>query len=1287
MCGIAGILMPGRRPFERPAAEAIVRKMMGTIHHRGPDGDGLWSDDQGRCVIGQQRLAIIDTSTAGLQPFASSDGRWWITFNGEIYNFQEVRPDLARAGIKLRGRTDTEVLIESLALWGTDALPRLDGMFAFAAFDTRTGETLLARDPFGEKPLYYMRLDGGGLAFASELQALEGVPGFDNDISLDSVAEVLSFQYIGAPRTIFKNVYKLPPGHWMRLRADGTSETNRYFQFAPGRNLYTGRSIKDLADELEDILVRSLDRRMIADVPLGAFLSGGVDSSTTCALIRRKLSRPLKTYSIGFRGAAESEHDIARKFAEHLGTEHHEELLEPQGAEFLHGIGALLDEPNADSSCFPTYLLSRFARQHVTVAISGDGGDEMFGGYGRYFATLSEAQQGGRNLGRSYYGERILVANETHISELLGFVPEGFATHLAGLREEIREGNAGVLASMRRSDVDNYMPGAVLPKVDRMSMQHSLEVRTPFLNVELARFAERLPPEMLVRHGRGKLILREIAYRYLPRNLIDLPKQGFGLPMSDWARTSLLNVASELLESDESRLAEGIGRSGIDQFLARHRSPGGFSTYQVWAVAMLEAWLRKHPVRWEPLGDRRTSTKKPDSLRAFHVGANTWIVTRNAASFEQAQKSLSPQMLTMVLDDIVSAPVGARSSKPDLVLPDWSEKFTKADVARLKSLEGGRLYFADSKEMRDLGYSAFGRFLRLGVSQVSIHSRHFDHQIDVFKVQRSLFGLPRIRRLWKKRLFTAVPEGARVFGLPDDLPQIKRQENHRYLVRVCDGFLGKPDQEMSSQFAVFEGLRQLPPTHVSHAEIGCLGNGRYSIFNGELYLSPTEATGLRRFPYWIVPVTPDTSKDLSIVSVAQAPVDPKGALNEYFTDRDGDGFVLNPGDPVVVFTHALPPGGAERQWVLLAKGLKDAGYEVTFVTFQPLVGENAHYLPILRKRGIPIVSACEWDLRGVARDIPVIHNYARLTEDLPFERLQTIAALNTVKPKAIFAQLDGPNIIAGVAGRILGVQRIVVSFRNYNPTNFPYIYQSSFLPNYRLLARSSAIRFTGNFRGASDDYADWIGIDRSRVHTIPNAFDASQFSAPSEQEIQDLRDELGLSPQEAVILGVFRLSEEKDPFGFIEVIKDVAGKIGSVKALIAGVGPLQPQLEARVQEWGLERNITFLGRRGDVNALMAIADLLLLTSTNEGMPNVVVEAQMMGTPVVATDTGATSDIVVDGATGFVRPVGDYASLAEMCIGLLSDRNKALEMGRKARANVIDRFPVQKLAANYVAALR
>jgi asparagine synthase (glutamine-hydrolysing) len=633
MCGIAGLYRP-QRPFDNAETTQLVRLMTDRLIHRGPDAEGHWSDPEGRCILGHRRLSIIDVSDAGRQPFASSDGRWVITFNGEIYNFQELRPAIERQGGQIRGRTDTEVLVESVALWGIDALHRLDGMFAFAAYDRLTGDLILARDAFGEKPLYFMELATGGLAFASELQALECLPEFDPTIDHSAIAELLCFQYIGAPRSIYRKVEKLRPGHWIRLTATGGRSTGRFYEFQP-----TGtdkRRLPDMVDELEGVLVRSLRRRLIADVPLGVFLSGGVDSSTACALMTRKLGVATATYSVGFKNEPGSEHLTARAFARHLGTDHHEMIIEPQdAAQFFKDIGRVLDEPNADTSCLPTYYLSALAHKQIKVAIGGDGGDEMFGGYNRYLATLTEFtdHRDGRKpawrAGAAAYGPRLMVAQERHIEGLFGFVPPAFREQLERLRADVDQAGSCLLAGMRRTDVENYLPGAVLGKVDRMSMQHSLEVRTPYLNIDVARFAERLPDTALVSGGQGKRILRELARRYLPPDLVNLPKQGFGLPMSHWAAKNLIAVARPLLLAHDGRLMTMFGHAAIERFIAGDID--GISLPRIWTIATLESWLRHHPAALE----RQQAARPTENITQKPGGNPVWIEA-HAPGLEEA---------------------------------------------------------------------------------------------------------------------------------------------------------------------------------------------------------------------------------------------------------------------------------------------------------------------------------------------------------------------------------------------------------------------------------------------------------------------------------------------------------------------------------------------------------------------------------------------------------------------------------------------------------------------------
>jgi asparagine synthase (glutamine-hydrolysing) len=1094
MCGIAGF-------FEAPSfGPDTLRRMLQTMQHRGPDADGIWVDPQGRCSLGHQRLSIIDTSAAGRQPMSGSNHRWVISFNGEIYNFLELRPLLEAQGARFHGRTDTEVLIEALAHWGTGALERLDGMFAFAAFDTLSGELLLARDPFGEKPLYYCRLADGGIAFASELQALEVLPSFDAEASLEAISELLLFQYVGAPRTIYRGVSKLAPGHWLRMRPGSALEIGRYFAFDAGAALDDPRPLAAVADEVEDILVRSLRRRMISDVPLGAFLSGGVDSSTVCALVRRKLKLPLSTFSIGFRGALDSEHEIARRFAEHLGTRHHEQILDPSVGDFLLNIGAMLDEPNADSSCLPTYLLSQFARQHVTVAISGDGGDELFCGYQRYLITLAEACSPALrwNAGKAYYSGRLLISTEEQVGSLVGEVPAGTRLLLERLRHEVASGAAPLHARMRNTDVANYLPGAVLPKVDRMSMRHSLEVRTPFLNVELARFAARLPTEHLYQPNRGKVVLREIARRYLPPSLVETPKRGFGLPMARWAQQELMRIADILLLGPESRLRSAFGDAALDGFLATQRSRTGYDAYRLWAVAMLESWCRHHPVK----------LPKTAPAQKLFSAATRWQLKDGLHALRERIVLLFPRRLLF--------------------------------LARL---------FAERLRSQRRAHGNLGALL-------------WANKRVAFHVIRLVSSPPRI----------------------------------------------------ALRNAAQAELLRLIKSHV-------------------------------------------------------------GTLNAAFMETP-----LRAGDRVVLVAHDLGPGGAQRQWCYLARGLKDRGYDVSFLLIEEPVGENGHYLEYLRQLGIEPLQLRDAAPSGEpdAR-LSALCASAGISSDLG----RMAARLRVLRPAVVFSALDTPNIVTGIGGVFAAVPHVVLSFRNYNPSRFSYMNHAWYKPMYRVLCQARNIVLSGNAPEANADYAGWLGIDARSIAFVPNAISPELFRLPPATEVELVRRQLSIRQGQPVVLGVFRLSEEKQPLLFIDVCARILRSRPDARIIHAGVGHEEPSIRRAVAARGLQGRITFLGARQDVPALMAMASLLLLTSTLEGMPNVVIEAQFSGIPVVATIAGATPECVVDRETGFLLNREDAEGLAAACLRILGDASLARQMGHAAADWARSEFAPQRMVDRYI----
>ncbi len=609
MCGIAGIVCQSRI-FDSDQLKRIVTDMRDQMVHRGPDDAGVWVDPDGGCALAHRRLSIIDLSAEGRQPMGNEDGSVQVTFNGEIYNFQALRDELIRKGHRLHSQTDSEVLPHLFEAMDPARLHDLDGMFGLGIWHRERRRLLLARDPFGKKPLYFAK-GRGWFAFASELQALTRVPGFDPAIDRDALSLYLLLQYVPAPFSIYSAARKLTPGSYLELDlADGQAvegTPRRWFQFeAVEPPSLGGPSLDERIEELRPLILSAVRKRLISDVPLGAFLSGGVDSGLVAAMVTQELGEPLKTFSIGFAGTNESEHQYAREVAHHLGTEHHEDLLQPDALQLVHEIAGRLDEPNGDSSCLPTYLLCRYTREHVTVALSGDGGDELFGGYGRYRDTLNEYGSRLDRLKRMFRSRRPYQPADGYLSpRWLMFQPEQVDTLVGGLsptvrnilhdwRERLNDQRKPLLHRMRNLDAETYMPGAVLAKVDRMSMQVALEVRCPLLDRHVAAYAQGLPASACWRPpAETKRLLKALTARYLPRNWIDRPKMGFGLPSNAWSKDAMLTLARELLTGTDSRLGQLLVPGSLSAVIEKQAQPGCFSIYQLWPLLIMELWLRK----------------------------------------------------------------------------------------------------------------------------------------------------------------------------------------------------------------------------------------------------------------------------------------------------------------------------------------------------------------------------------------------------------------------------------------------------------------------------------------------------------------------------------------------------------------------------------------------------------------------------------------------------------------------------------------------------------------------
>ena len=616
MCGIAGlVLAPGQAPPDRALGVAMTE----VIRHRGPDDDGLYCDE--RAMLGMRRLAIIDPE-GGQQPIQGADGAVCMVFNGEIYNFRELRGELEAAGVRFRSEGDGEVIVQAYLRDGERCFERLDGMFAIALWDRRSNTLWLARDRFGEKPLYYHQ-DPRRLLFGSELKSLLQEEGCPREIDSDALRAYLSYGYVPCPLSIFAGVRKLPPAHLLRYR-DGVTTLERYWRPRLGPKL----TMSDA--EAEETLVGHLEHavgsRLVSDVPFGAFLSGGLDSSTVVAVMSRILTRPVKTFTIGFREAAYSELADARRVASYLGTEHHALVLEPEATSLLRDLAWHFDEPFADSSAIPTFLVSQLARQHVKMVLTGDGGDELFGGYDRYLRLLAFEGLGAlrapaamalRAAGAMLHGPRAdrlrrvgermaMPFDERYQSGVALTRPEmaqalnagaGGADHyrLPLLEESGADLGAGRSALDRAvaMDLQSYLPDDILVKLDRMSMAVSLEGRAPFLDPRLAGFALRLPQNLRVRNGRGKYLLRKVASRWLPPALMNKPKQGFAIPMPEWFRGPLREMAADIFDSRSFRERGLIDQGAAVRLLGEHVASRADHSETLWQILCLELWAQR----------------------------------------------------------------------------------------------------------------------------------------------------------------------------------------------------------------------------------------------------------------------------------------------------------------------------------------------------------------------------------------------------------------------------------------------------------------------------------------------------------------------------------------------------------------------------------------------------------------------------------------------------------------------------------------------------------------------
>lgn len=651
MCGITGFLnLSGQKGTG--CLRDMVASMTRTIEHRGPDAMGLWVDAAAGIALGHRRLAIIDLSPEGGQPMHSVCGRYGLVFNGEIYNHQELRQTLTSelGGQAWRGHSDTEVMLSAISQWGLrEAVQRFEGMFAFALWDKQERMLHLVRDRLGEKPLYYGYMENA-LLFGSELKALRAHPAWRGEIDRGALTLFLRHSYIPAPYSVYQGILKLPPGTILSISATDAA-LRRLPQPAPYWSIrqiaeaglahpFPG-SMREAAEHLEELLSSVIRRQMVADVPLGAFLSGGIDSSTVVAIMQSVSDRPVKTFTIGFHEEAYNEAQYAKEIAAHLGTDHTELYVTPvEARDVIPLLPSLYDEPFSDQSQVPTFLLAQLARRHVTVSLSGDGGDELFAGYNRYawgrkiwrgvgWIPRPVRRWTGRGLtslsptewDRAYsVVQRLLPAKFSHktiggklhkLAEILDISnPEEIYWRLVshwkqpesvvlGAQEPVTmvtDRNRWAKISdftqrMMYLDTVTYLPDDILVKVDRASMGVGLESRIPFLDHRLVEFAWRLPLSLKVRHGQSKWLLRQVLYKYVPKQMLERPKMGFGLPIDSWLRGPLRDWGEALLDPRRLRREGFFNPQPIREKWEQHLSGQHNWQYYLWDVLMFQAWL------------------------------------------------------------------------------------------------------------------------------------------------------------------------------------------------------------------------------------------------------------------------------------------------------------------------------------------------------------------------------------------------------------------------------------------------------------------------------------------------------------------------------------------------------------------------------------------------------------------------------------------------------------------------------------------------------------------------
>ena len=636
MCGIAGFFSFKER--SKDDLLSLTKAMTDQISHRGPDDDGLWIDDSMQITLGHRRLSIIDLSPTGHQPMLSDSGRYVMVFNGEIYNFQSLKSEIEKVrNFRWKGTSDTEVMLNAFELFGIqETLQKISGMFAFAVCDLKDKKLFLARDRVGEKPLYF-GFTKSGMYFGSELKVRKPVPDVENKINLNALQKYFRYGYISGEEAIFENTYKINAGCYAEIDLKDKNrqeiEQKPYWvakNWFEKSNKYSSLSYEDALNQLESTLKKVVSETMISDVPLGSFLSGGVDSSLVTALMQANSSSKVKTFSVGFDNPKFNEAEHAKRVAQHLGTEHTEMYVSEKDAlKVVPDLAKIYDEPFSDSSQIPTYLVCKLAKKHVTVALSGDGGDELFAGYTRYqlakrlgdykkfipnpisksiLKLISALPNSVKNIDTFGLGEKLIIAKKAAII-LSGNKSEIYDRFIAVWKDDMQliQNSSPIsnilsqhsllvndsIKAMQYADFMTYLPDDIMVKVDRAAMAASLETRAPLLDHRVVEFAASIPTSFKMNNSNQKIILKDLLYKYVPKEIIDRPKMGFGVPLDSWIRGDLRDWAHDLLSEKSLNSHSLLNNKVIHEIFTNHLA-GDNEGYRLWNILMFQAWYQEY---------------------------------------------------------------------------------------------------------------------------------------------------------------------------------------------------------------------------------------------------------------------------------------------------------------------------------------------------------------------------------------------------------------------------------------------------------------------------------------------------------------------------------------------------------------------------------------------------------------------------------------------------------------------------------------------------------------------